>query len=78
MFLSIRGAWVTKELVVPPKFESAASHVEQRADRFTFDQTAHHFARRQTVDIADHAAEFDTTIVEDLVQPVDFAGAHCS
>lgn len=33
-------------------------------------------ACRQTVDVGDDAAKFDSAIVEDLMKPVNFTGAH--
>ena len=52
------------EQLVSFAFHVAVRQCQQLLDKLALDQAA------------DHAAEFDAPVVQYLVQPVDFAGAH--
>jgi hypothetical protein len=60
--------------VLTPLLELAACQAEHVLDRLALDQGADHGPGRHAVGVADHAAELDAAVVQDLVQPVDLTG----
>ena len=58
------------------ELQASARHAEQLLDVLLFDQALDHRAGAHAVDVADHRAKLDAAVVQDLVQPIDLAGAH--